>query len=90
MMNSTCIIERLKITYGNNLENLSIEDRYAAIALLAVAICKQKFIFQLFAESVDFEKLYRNCQATKFIYDTHVTAMPGIIKFLSETIPGSF
>jgi hypothetical protein len=86
-MNSDLIIAKLKIKFGESLEDLSIEDRYAAIALLALAIQKQIYVFQVSVISKELDEVYRKCQATEVIYDIHVTTMPRVLKFFAETIP---
>lgn len=88
-MSSANTIERIKSRYGTNLEHLAIEDRYAAIALLAIAVNRQRFIFQILAEDQSLLGLYQDKSLNELIYDVHVAAIPGVIKFLSETIPGS-
>jgi hypothetical protein len=83
-------IERLKFKLGTNLEDLSIEDRYAAIAILAIAVNRQMFPFQVAANDQSVLDRFCNKDVYGIIQYSHVAAIPGIIKFLAESIPGSF
>ena len=90
-MESEYYIQKLRNNFGDDLQSLSIKDRYWVIALLSASICKQLYPFQVMAQEQSFfDYLSNSTNVYSSIYDCPVLVIPNVIKFLSESIPATW